>query len=586
MGVTEIDRNQHAAAAVDAGSEHDTEKREQLAAGLDDSDGSEVKQEGVAQVEAITTVWSTRMLWTAFVFLYLVSFVDALLQSVQGALTPYVTSSFSQHSLLATTSIVANIVGGVCQLTIAKIIDIWGRVEGFTIMIFLVVLGMILKATCTSVEMYAAAQTIYWVGHIGVGYIISVVLADMTTLQNRMIMFGINQTPIIASVFAGPVIAQLFYDEVNFRWAFGAFTIIMVVFAIPIVIIFWLNQRKALKLGVIKKEKSGRTWWQSTEHYFWEFDAVGLLLTTAGWSLLLLPFSIASIAPDGWSSGYIIAMIVLGVVLLVAFGLWEKYFARVPYFPWKYLKDRTVLGSCFLYGFMFLSIFVWDAYYSTYLQVVHDESITISNYVLNCLSLASAFIAPFVGLLIRYTNEYKWTSITGIPFMTLGTALLIHFRRPETEVGYLVMCQLFNGIGSGIWALTAEIAIMSSVKHQEVAVAVAMWGLFGSIGAAVGNTIAGALWTNIVPEKLTAELPEGSKDLMAEIYGDITVQLSYPMGSPIRDAIIAAFDDVQRKMVIVGSCFLPLMLISILVWKNKNLRSRQQEQGQSKGNIF
>jgi hypothetical protein len=170
--------------------------------------------------------------------------------------------------------------------------------------------------------------------------------------------------------------------------------------------------------------------------------------------------------------------------------------------------------------------------------------------------------------------------------MTLGTALLIHFRRPETEVGYLVMCQLFNGIGSGIWALTAEIAIMSSVKHQEVAVAVAMWGLFGSIGAAVGNTIAGALWTNIVPEKLTAELPEGSKDLMAEIYGDITVQLSYPMGSPIRDAIIAAFDDVQRKMVIVGSCFLPLMLISILVWKNKNLRSRQQEQGQSKGNIF
>jgi hypothetical protein len=67
MGVTEIDRDQHAAAAIDAGSEHDTEKREQLAAGIDDSDGSEVKQEGVAQVEAITTVWSTRMLWTAFV---------------------------------------------------------------------------------------------------------------------------------------------------------------------------------------------------------------------------------------------------------------------------------------------------------------------------------------------------------------------------------------------------------------------------------------------------------------------------------------------------------------------------------------
>jgi hypothetical protein len=52
----------------------------------------------------------------------------------------------------------------------------------------------------------------------------------------------------------------------------------MVVFAIPIIIIFWLNQRKALKLGVIKKEKSGRTWWQSAEHYFWEFDGTCLNL--------------------------------------------------------------------------------------------------------------------------------------------------------------------------------------------------------------------------------------------------------------------------------------------------------------------
>ena len=81
-----------------------------------------------------------------------------------------------------------------------------------------------------------------------------------------------------------------------------------------------------------------------------------MFLTVFGWSLLLLPFSIASRAPDGWKTGYIIAMIVLGAVLLVAFGVWEKFFAPVSYFPWKYLKDRTILGACLLYGFMFASI--------------------------------------------------------------------------------------------------------------------------------------------------------------------------------------------------------------------------------------
>ena len=95
---------------------------------------------------------------------------------------------------------------------------------------------------------------------------------------------------------------------------------------------------------------------ETFKHYFVQFDVVGMLLTIAGWSLLLLPFSLASYAPDGWSSYYIILMIVLGVVCLAGFVIWERYFAPVPYIPCKFLKDRTILGACFMYGFMFLSI--------------------------------------------------------------------------------------------------------------------------------------------------------------------------------------------------------------------------------------
>lgn len=83
---------------------------------------------------------------------------------------------------------------------------------------------------------------------------------------------------------------------------------------------------------------------------------VGMLLTIFGFSLLLLPFSIQQYAPDGWKTGYIIAMIVLGVVCLVGFVIWEKYLAPVRYMPWKYLKNGTILLSCMLYGIMFLSI--------------------------------------------------------------------------------------------------------------------------------------------------------------------------------------------------------------------------------------
>lgn len=58
----------------------------------------------------------------------------------------------------------------------------------------------------------------------------------------------------------------------------------------------------------------------------------------------------------GWRSATVICLIVFGVVALGVFILWEKYFATVNLFPYHLLRDRTILGGCFTYGIMFVSI--------------------------------------------------------------------------------------------------------------------------------------------------------------------------------------------------------------------------------------
>jgi hypothetical protein len=60
---------------------------------------------------------------------------------VTGNLYPYVTSSFYMHSLVSTIAIISNIVGGVLKLPIAKLLDLWGRAEGFTLMLASTVIG-------------------------------------------------------------------------------------------------------------------------------------------------------------------------------------------------------------------------------------------------------------------------------------------------------------------------------------------------------------------------------------------------------------------------------------------------------------
>lgn len=103
-------------------------------------------------------------------------------------------------------------------------------------------------------------------------YVIDVMLADCTTLKNRMLISTINGTPTIASTFAGPRIADLFFTHHNFRWAFGAFAIMLVGICIPVVAVMLFMQRKAFHAGLLTKEKSNRTIVQSIWHYFLEFD--------------------------------------------------------------------------------------------------------------------------------------------------------------------------------------------------------------------------------------------------------------------------------------------------------------------------
>lgn len=129
-----------------------------------------------------------------------------------------------------------------------------------------------MKALCQNVETYAAAAVFYWIGYTGLTYTVDVFVSDMTSLRNRAIIYGINYTPTLATVFAGPAAAQAFYDHSSFRWAFGSFCIILPVVCIPVLTSFVINHKKAKRLGLAPSRNSGRTLAESVKHYVIEFD--------------------------------------------------------------------------------------------------------------------------------------------------------------------------------------------------------------------------------------------------------------------------------------------------------------------------
>jgi MFS family permease len=536
-------------------------------------------QDGIQDIEAVTISWSKWSLWTAFVMIWLVYFTQGLISGISGALLPYVTSDFALHSLTPTTSVISSVVGGVSNLSIAKFLDIFGRPQGFLLSAFLATIGLIMSAACNNVEAYAASQVFYTVGLNGVGFSLSVFIADITTLKNRGLVQSICASSSIFTAWLGGPISTAFLNGAGWRWAFGMESILVPFVTLPLFSLFMYHYFKAKKQGLVPPRAK-----HTSMHYIYEFDVVGLLSLSVGVAFFLLPFNLYALQAKGWSSPMLICFLVFGVLFLIWFGVWEKYFAPVTFVPWPLLRDRTVTGACLLSFTLFFSNMCWSMYYSSILQVVNDLSVTRASYIVSINQVVGFFFAIGIGAFMSITGRFKAVTLYfAIPISILGSGLLMYFREPMGSIGYIGMAMTFVAIGSGTIMITDEIAILAAVKEQQhFAVAIALVSMFGSIGSAFGLTVSSAIWQDQFPKALMKHIPLEDMANVEMIYMDIMTQLSYPVGSPTRIAIQKAYGDSQKYLFIAATAVWILGIAGTLMWRNIDLKSIKQ----TKGRVF
>ena len=89
--------------------------------------------------------------------IWLLYFVNAMQSNIINNLTPYITSQYESHSLLNTIYIVASAISAAIYIPLAKILDVWGRAEGFLMMTVLATAGLIMMAGCHNLPTFCAA---------------------------------------------------------------------------------------------------------------------------------------------------------------------------------------------------------------------------------------------------------------------------------------------------------------------------------------------------------------------------------------------------------------------------------------------
>ena len=238
----------------------------------------------------------------------------------------------------------------------AKVANVFGRLEAFSFSILVYAVGYIQMAASNNVETFASAQIFYSAGFTGLQILQQIFIADTSDLLNRALFSSLPDLPFLVTVWIGAPIAQNLLSYTTWRWGYGLWAIVLPVAFLPLALALLLNLRKASKQGVLSASPfSSVSIVSGLKHLWYELDVMGLLLLSAAIALILIPLTLAATASGGWHNGSIIAMVVVGCACLVIFPLWESStkLAPQPFLSLRMLTNRNVIAGCAIGFFYF-----------------------------------------------------------------------------------------------------------------------------------------------------------------------------------------------------------------------------------------
>ncbi|GAB7340902.1 hypothetical protein MBLNU457_7254t1 [Dothideomycetes sp. NU457] len=200
-----------------------------------------------------------------------------------------------------------------------------------------------------------------------------------------------------------------------------------------------------------------------------QFDIVGMLLTISGIAMFSAGLSLGSNAPEGWKTGYVIALIIVGFAIIVAFVVWEsKYpYPLLPMTIWKDMNFSLLMGILLL-GFMafppgmfFLALFfqrVWG--FSALSTAVHLLPLAVMGVMVNI----------FAGAFMHRVNN-KLLMLVGTASYTISFLLLALNRTSSSYWAFCFPAFLLCVIGADLEFNVANMYVMTSLPVDQQSIA-------------------------------------------------------------------------------------------------------------------
>ena len=449
--------------------------------------------------------------------------------------------------------------GSAFFLTLGAFQSTWGKAYkyfplklSFLISIAIFEVGSLICAVANNSTTLIVGRAIAGAGGAGIGSGCYTIIAFSVTPDKRPAYTGILGAVFGLASVIGPLLGGVFTDRLSWRWCFY---INLPVGGIAVAFITFF----------FKTPATARPQKATTREKILQLDLPGTFVLMASMVCLFLALQKGGTSLP-WSSGEVIAELVVFGILVVAFIAIQYFSGDRALLQGRLLKDRTIAVMC-AYIFTVAGAFFLLLYYLPfYFQVSKNDSAQSSGIKNLPLVLGCSLFTVISGIGITVTGVYIPFLIIGSIISSIGCGLLYTLEissGPGEWLGYQAMV----GIGVGLVLQVPVIVGQAVVKTSDLSSVSAMILFFQTMGGAIWVSAGQAGWSNTLLKEVAIRVPDVSPGLVLATGATELRKVFTPEQLPgILDANMAG---VRVPIAIAIACSVVVVLLSPAArWEN------------------